>query len=430
MQIHLKSLGCRLNEAELECWARDFQASGHSISLDSDKADLVVLNTCAVTQEAVRKSKQIIRRVQRNNAHAKLVVSGCYASLPQQRNIDIQGIDLLIPNQDKDRLVEIVTKELDIETMPATAALPDDHALFKRGRNRAFVKVQDGCRYRCSFCVVTLARGDERSREIHEVVEEINGLVSQGIKEVVLTGVHLGGYGGENSTDLVQLIGSVLTHTDIPRLRLGSLEPWDLPTKFFDLFQNQRLMPHLHLPLQSGSNSVLRLMSRRCKTGEYRTLINTARAVIPDFNLTTDVIVGFPGETEVEWKQGLEFIEEIGFSHIHIFSFSARQGTKAALLPRQLPGLIKKRRSKELHKLVKRMKKSRLEQHLGRSFNILWEGSNIQDDGLFKSYAGYTPNYFRVQLENSVEGGLNNQIKKARLISLTADGEGVIAELV
>jgi threonylcarbamoyladenosine tRNA methylthiotransferase MtaB len=314
--------------------------------------------------------------------------------------------------------------------MPAMAVQPGEHALFKRGRNRAFVKVQDGCRYRCSFCVVTLARGEERSREIHEVVEEINGLVDQGIKEIILTGVHLGGYGSENGTDLVQLISTILTHTDVSRLRLGSLEPWDLPTKFFDLFQNQRLMPHLHLPLQSGSNSVLRRMSRRCKTGEYEILINTARAVIPDFNLTTDVIVGFPGETEKEWKEGLGFIEKIGFSHIHIFSFSPRQGTKAAILPRQLPGLVKKRRSRELHKLAKRMKKSRLKQYLGRTFNILCEGSSEQDSGHFKSYSGYTPNYIRVMLKNSVKKRLNNQIKEARLLSLTVDGEGVIAELV
>lgn len=430
MQIHLKSLGCRLNEAELEAWAREFQASGHSISLDSDTADLVVLNTCAVTQEAVRKSRQIIRRVQRNNAHAKLVVSGCYASLPQQQKIDIQGIDLLIPNQDKDRLVEIVTQELDIKTMPATAVQPGEYALFKQGRNRAFVKVQDGCRYRCSFCVVTLVRGSERSREIHEVVEEINGLVDQGVKEIVLTGVHLGGYGSDNGTDLVQLISTILAHTDVCRLRLGSLEPWDLPTKFIDLFQNQRLMPHLHLPLQSGSNSVLRRMSRRCKTGEYEVLSNTARAVIPDFNLTTDIIVGFPGETEQEWKEGLRFIEKIGFSHVHIFSFSPRQGTKAATLTRQLPGLVKKRRSKELHKLAEKMKKSRLKQHLGRTFNILWEGFSEQDCDHFKSYTGYTPNYIRVKLNNLVDNRLNNQIKEARLLSLTVEGDGVIAELV
>ena len=192
--------------------------------------------------------------------------------------------------------------------------------MFSRGRQRAFVKVQDGCRYRCTFCIVTVARGEEHSRAIADIVEEINALQQQGIQEAIITGVHLGGYGSDNNSNLLELIKAILAQTTIPRLRLGSLEPWELPDGFFELFKNPRLLPHLHLPLQSGSDSVLKRMARRCKTAEFAEIVATARAEIPYFNITTDIIVGFPGETEAEWRESLAFIAGIGFGHIHIFS--------------------------------------------------------------------------------------------------------------
>ena len=318
--VYLKALGCRLNEAELERWSREFQLRGYRINHQPDDADVVVINTCAVTHEAVRKSRQLIRRSQRQNPLAKLVVSGCYTSLNSGESLDLEGIDLVVPNGDKDQLAELVTRRLEDHSMPLMATRPASAALYDRRRSRAFIKVQDGCRYRCTFCVVTLARGEERSRSIAEIIDEINTLVISGIKEAVLTGVHVGGYGSDIGSDLQTLIEAILDHTDLPRLRLASVEPWDLPTRFFELFAHSRLMPHLHLPLQSGCDSVLRRMARRCKTRDYESLVRDARTTIPDFNLTTDVIVGFPGESDDEWKQGLEFIERIGFSHVHIFS--------------------------------------------------------------------------------------------------------------
>jgi threonylcarbamoyladenosine tRNA methylthiotransferase MtaB len=263
MLVHLQTLGCRLNEAELETWAQDFQRSGHQITSDPEAAQLIVLNSCAVTRDAARKSRQSIRRIHRANPQAKLVVSGCYATLNQQEAEAEMGVDLVIGNQDKDKLVDLALSELNLDSMPAQATEPGEFSLFTRGRQRAFVKVQDGCRYRCTFCIVTVARGEEKSRPVAAVIEEINHLHRQGISEVVLTGVHLGGYGSDLDCNLAELIKAVLAQTNIPRIRLGSLEPWELSGDFFELFDNPRLMPHLHLPLQSGSDSVLRRMARR-----------------------------------------------------------------------------------------------------------------------------------------------------------------------
>ncbi|MCK5479342.1 MAG: radical SAM protein, partial [Methylococcales bacterium] len=258
MLVHLKTLGCRLNEAELETWAQAFQKAGHQITRELKDAHIVIINSCAVTSDAARKSRQLIRRIHRDNPSAKLVVSGCYATLNEDEAAQLMGVDLVISNRDKNQLVEQTLSSLNLDTMPAMSTEPGEISLFSRGRQRAFVKVQDGCRYRCTFCIVTVARGEEVSRSVQTIIDEINALHQQGINEVILTGVHLGGYGDDINSNLTDLIQAILEKTSIPRLRLGSLEPWELPVGFFDLFQNSRLMPHLHLPLQSGSDTVLR----------------------------------------------------------------------------------------------------------------------------------------------------------------------------
>ncbi|MCX7112123.1 MAG: tRNA (N(6)-L-threonylcarbamoyladenosine(37)-C(2))-methylthiotransferase MtaB [Proteobacteria bacterium] len=430
MRIHLKTLGCRLNEAELETWARQFQAEGHQIINNAADADLIVLNSCAVTHDAVRKSKQLIRRTHRQSPNAKLLVSGCYASLNPEEAKAALGVDLVVTNRDKGRLVEIAKEILDMPTMPELASEPGEASLFALGRQRAFVKVQDGCRYRCTFCIVTLARGEENSRGIVEIVDEINALHQEGIQEAILTGVHLGGWGSDLGLRLEDLISAVLDNTDIPRLRLGSLEPWELSDKFFVLLQNPRLMPHLHLPLQSGSDAVLRRMARRCKTAEFAHLATLARLACPDLNITTDIIVGFPGETEAEWEESLNFIGGMGFGHIHLFGFSAREGTKAANLPDQVSAPVAKSRAKQLHVLASEHKRANLARFLGREFRVLWEGgSEPQADGK-RTFPGYTPNYLRV--ETSVGPGIElcRGIASARLIGMAASGDCLYAEMV
>lgn len=426
MRVHLKTLGCRLNEAELESWARDFRAQGFSITNEASEADLVVVNSCAVTEEAVRKSRKLMRRTHRDNPSARLVMSGCYASLnPEQAAAEL-GVDLLVANPDKERLVPMVIQALQLPTMPIQAMEPAAQSLLGRNRQRAFIKVQDGCRYRCTYCIVTLARGEEHSRPLSEVVSEINQLAQTGIKEVVLAGVHLGGYGSDINGSLKQLVARVLADTDMPRIRLGSLEPWDLPEDFWDLFQNPRLMPHLHLPIQSGADSVLQRMSRRCKTSEFRTLIESARAFVPDFNLTTDIIVGFPGETDEEWQQTLSFVEQLGFGHIHIFAYSPRQSTKAATLSGQLPRSVKKQRSEALHRLAAQLKKQTLEQFRDRNFQILVEGESSTKDGE-QMLSGYTPNYLRVSFPG--DAALKNRILSVHTHALSDDAENLLGSI-
>ncbi|MEN8178425.1 MAG: tRNA (N(6)-L-threonylcarbamoyladenosine(37)-C(2))-methylthiotransferase MtaB [Pseudomonadota bacterium] len=412
MHIHLKTLGCRLNEAELETWSRDFQAQGHSLTNQPDQADLLVVNTCAVTEEAVRKSRKLLGRAHRQNPNARLVVSGCYASLDPSATAQAEGVDLVVNNQDKERLVEIVSEKLDLKVMPEMAIETETSGLLERGRQRAFIKVQDGCRYRCTFCIVTLARGEERSRPVDEVISEINRLHAEGIQEVVLTGVHLGGYGSDTGSNLHELISKVLTETGIPRLRVGSLEPWDLPEGFWELFLNPRFMPHLHLPLQSGSDSMLRRMARRCRTEEYRQIIGQARAAVKDFNVTTDIIVGFPGETDDEWQQTFDFVEEIGFGHLHIFAYSPRSGTKAAQLTNPVSRESKRLRSEALHALGEKLKRETLQHYLGRTLPVLVEGSGAN------GWSGYTPNYMRVAIENNGDISLSNKIVNIELTKL------------
>jgi threonylcarbamoyladenosine tRNA methylthiotransferase MtaB len=428
MKVHLKTLGCRLNEAELETWAQAFQKSGHSITKQAEAAQLIVINSCAVTQDAARKSRNLIRKIHRDNPQAKLVVSGCYATLNQDEAASLMGVDLVVSNQDKDQLVEKTLSVLNMDTMPAMSTEPGEISLFTRGRQRAFVKVQNGCRYRCTFCIVTVARGEEVSRPVQAVIDEINALHKQGISEVILTGVHLGGYGCDLGNNLSDLIKAILGETDIPRLRLGSLEPWELQEDFFELFRNPRLMPHLHLPLQSGSDTVLRRMARRCKTEEFAAIASQLRSKIPYFNITTDIIVGFPGETGQEWQDSLDFIKQTGFGHIHIFTYSSREGTKAATFPDQVANEIKKQRSQQLHLLTNDLKLKFCLDNIGHEFPVLWEGYREALEGGKQRVFGYTPNYLQVSCVINSDESVENQTISVRLTSV---GEGcVFGEMV
>ncbi len=396
MRIHFKTLGCRLNEAETEAWRRDFLAKGHRDTDQIEEADLVVINSCAVTEEAVRKSRKLVRRAQRGNPQAKLVLSGCYATLDSDAAAADLGIDLLVENRDKHRLAELVSESLSVPAMPA-AHIDDNRApLLPAGRQRAFVKVQDGCRYRCTFCIVTVARGEERSRPIGDIIGEVNHLHAEGVREIVMTGVHLGGYGTDSGSDIGRLIERVLAETDMPRIRMGSLEPWDIPEHFWTLFDNPRLMPHLHLPLQSGCDRTLRRMARRCKTAEFSALVEHARQAVPRLNITTDIIVGFPGESEADWRESLDFIAATGFGHIHIFSYSPRGGTKAATQPEQLPRVVKRQRSEMLHALAADMKRRVQQRHLGERPSVLVEAAPLSTNQNRYAVSGYTPNFLRV----------------------------------
>lgn len=423
MDVFLTTLGCRLNEAEVERWSRTFRATGHRVVLSPAQADVMVVNTCAVTGEAARKSRKLVSGLHRQNPDARMVLTGCFAELEPARAATLAGVDLIVGNQDKERLVDLVAETLDTPTMPMLATEPDStHVYTGTGRTRAFIKVQDGCRNRCSFCIVTIARGEERSRPIAEVVDEIAQLHAAGYQEAVLTGVHLGGYGSDLSTDLRTLVHAVLRGTDIPRVRLSSLEPWDLPDGFWDLWQDPRLMPHLHLPLQSGADTVLKRMARRCSTDTFAHLVTAARAAIPDLTITTDLIVGFPGETDAEWAASVDYVQRIGFGHMHIFSYSPREGTKAARLTGQVPGPDKRARSRQMHDIAATMKQAHLARFAGQVRPVLWEGAG-EPDGTAGSrrWAGYTDNYLRVETVVPADVDLENRVVPTMLTDVAGE---------
>lgn len=422
MNVFLTTLGCRLNEAEIETWSRDLEREGHEVVQAPEAAQVMVLNTCAVTSEASRKSRKLIGGLHRVNPEAKLVVTGCYSQLEPERAAAQAGVDLVVGNEDKEDLVALMAKNLDTHSMPEAAVEPDGHHAFREARTRAFIKVQDGCRNRCTFCIVTIARGNERSRSIDEIVREVELLVNRGYQEVVVAGVHLGGYGSDLGTDLKTLVRAILEGTKVRRLRLSSLEPWDLPEDFWSLWSDERLMPHLHLPLQSGSDTVLKRMARRCFTDDYHALVENFRKHVPGFILTTDLIVGFPGETDEEFAESLAFVRKVGFAHMHIFSYSVREGTTAARMPGQLRGDIKRQRSREMHELAREMKTTHLRRFAGTTRTVLWEGEGELTSQGTRIHAGYTDNYLRVVTEvDASMGSLENRVTETSL-SLPTEG--------
>ncbi len=418
MKVHLKALGCRLNEAELEQWSGGFRKAGHPVTRDPEEADVLVINTCAVTAQAVRKSRKLINRLHRENPKARLVISGCHASLSPSEVAETLGVDLVVPNSDKDRLVDIALEQLDMPVMPAIATEPGESYLFGRGRQRAFVKVQDGCRFRCSYCIVTVARGEERSRAVDEIIDEINQHYAQGIREIVITGVQLGGYGNGISQTLPTLLEQVLNNTKMPRIRLGSVEPWAVDMDLIPLYANPRLMPHLHLPLQSGADTVLRRMARKTRLAEFREMVDELRARVPGFNVTTDIIVGFPGETDEEWQETMAQVRAIGFGHMHIFSYSDRQGTKSANMIDKVSVEVKKERSRQLHQLAGKMKHDMLEAQMGNIVEVLWEANPKQLASGKYRHTGYSPSFFRVGMDVEGEQDLENTRSLVKIVGM------------
>lgn len=418
MQVYLDSLGCRLNEAELASWRIGFREAGHGIALRVEDADVAVFNSCAVTQDASRSSRKSTRRLHRLNPAAKIVLTGCYASLEPEEARGLEGVDLLVPNSDKEQLVARVLSELPAWEMPVRAESAGDSLDSDLGeRSRAFVKVQDGCRHKCTYCIVTRARGEERSRSMEDIAEEVNRMHSAGHAEVVLTGVHLGGYGNDLGVELTDLVAVLLKDTAIPRIRIGSLEPWRLDERFFALWgRSDRLMPHLHLPLQSGSDSVLKRMGRRCSQDGYSALVNQARSAIPDLHLSTDIIVGFPGETEAEFEEGLAFADAMGFGQVHLFSYSPREGTRAASMGGQVERATKRERSRRIHDAAVGWKQRAMTPLVGRTAEVLWERPVEGRD-----WQGYTKSYFRVLHPAPAEEWRRGLTSSVRLETL-ADG--------
>jgi threonylcarbamoyladenosine tRNA methylthiotransferase MtaB len=428
MKLFLDSIGCRLNQSEIETMARQLLAAGHEIVDDAAAADKVILNTCAVTAEAAKDARNRTRRFHRQNPEAEVVLTGCYATIAPQELAQVPGAGRIVGNQEKRRLVQIVDPQARID-LPVYDQEPILRQ-FQAGslaHTRAFIKVQDGCDNRCTFCVTTIARGEGQSRHLGDVVAEIQALAAAGYREAVLTGVHLGSYGHDlvqgngrsHKSGLGDLVQAILTHTDMPRLRLSSLEPWDVAPGFFELWANPRLLPHLHLPLQSGSDTVLRRMARRTSRHSFRELVRAARRHIPHLNLTTDVIAGFPGETEEEFQESLEYVREIGFGRLHVFSYSPRPGTAAAKMSGQIRGAVKKERAGRLIEAGQALSLAFHRQFEGQIMNVLWEAAVGADAGGLV-WSGYTDNYIRVTANGPAD--LLNRVTATRLREATKEG--------
>lgn len=425
MNLFLTTLGCRLNEAEIATWSTELKNEGHDVVALPDEADVVVVNTCAVTHEATRKSRKLVGSLHRKNPKAKIVVTGCFATLDAQKSAELEGVDLVVSNRDKDSLVQTIGQKIVLDNAPSRWSRPGKTNLVQLDHNpktRRFIKVQDGCRNQCSFCIVTSLRGEEKSRTEDDIVEEIDLAYAMGQKEVVLTGVHLGGYGHDLGTTLSDLVRNILNRTKIPRLRLSSLEPWDLPKDFATLWQSPRLMPHLHLPLQSGCDATLKRMARRCMVKSYKKLVDSIRANVPDVSITTDLIVGFPGETDEEWNQTMATVESIGFSDMHIFTYSPREGTKAASLPDKVPHDVAKKRSKAMHAMANDMKQAFLKKNLDTMRSVLWEKQTVDQDG-FSILSGYSDNYFRARRRVKSSSDFRGTVEGLRVKSYSDNGQ-------
>jgi threonylcarbamoyladenosine tRNA methylthiotransferase MtaB len=392
MKIYLDTIGCRLNQSEIETIARQFRAVGHEIVTSAQMADLAVVNTCAVTNEAAADSRGKIRKMARSGVN-EIIATGCWATLQPQQASALPNVSRVVTNDYKDHLVsdllDLAPESFDLEPL-ARKPLPGLHR-----RTRAFIKVQDGCDNRCTFCVTTIARGAGRSRSIPNVLLDIQAALAGGAKEIVLTGVHLGSWGQDFNKHLRDLIKVILYETDVPRLRLSSLEPWDLDADFFSLWADQRLMPHLHLPLQSGCESTLRRMARKTTPQSFRELVSAARRVIPEIAITTDLIAGFPGETEDEFAESLEFVWEMNFAGGHVFTYSPRPGTGAVRMKGQIKPELRKKRNHILRDMLEESAKSYRRKFVGQTMSVLWESvSELGEWGW--QMEGLTGNYLRV----------------------------------
>ncbi len=393
MKIHLRMLGCRLNQSEIDTIARQFRQQGHEIVEDAALADWHVVNTCAVTHKAEGSSRKLIRELHRANPSAQITVTGCYAQIAPERLAALPGVARVIDNVGKDTLVETLTgqpaEKFDFEPVSRGA-----HA----GRTRAFIKAQDGCDNACTFCITTVARGAGRSRPTQDIIDEIRFLHASGYQEAVLTGVHLGSYGHDqgDANGLAHLVRAILAETEIPRVRLSSLEPWDLSETFFDLWEDPRLCRHLHLPLQSGCDQTLKRMLRRTSQASFSALVQAARQRVPQMCITTDIIAGFPGETDDAFEQSVAFIAAMDFAGLHVFPYSRRDGTAAARMRGHVGEEVKKQRTARLVALSRELERAYAQRFEGKTMPVLWEQvAGVTQDGYLN--VGYTDNYVRVR---------------------------------
>ena len=425
--VSILTHGCKLNQADSEDLSRRFERAGYKVVGASEPADIYIVNTCTVTHAADGKARQALRAAHRQSPSSLVVATGCYAQRDPKVVAEVMGVGLVVGNSDKEYLVDAVMAARGDHPVPW--AIGDDPPPITApgvlGRTRAMVKIQEGCNQVCAYCIVPKVRGRERSILPEVVLGQVRQRAEEGYKEVVLTGTQLGSYGfdlpGVNLRGLIELL---LRDTEIERLRVSSLQPQEITSDQLELWSNPRLCPHFHMPLQSGNDYLLKQMRRRYTTAQYADAVERVRREVPGVSITTDLIVGFPGEEERHFRESLRFVEEMKFSSTHVFPYSVRAGTSAAYMGPRIDDKTKRGRMDEMLALARVQASAFRQRSLGTTRQVLWERADVQHGrcvGL-----GLTDNYLKVYTE--WERPLINQITAARLVADT--GERLLAEVL
>ena len=414
MKVAFYTLGCKLNQAETESIVNCFSRAGFQVVSLRDKADVCVINTCTVTHIADRKSRHWLRLARRRNPHALIVATGCYVERSPRELARLA--DLTVGNQEKGNLLSLLQtlmsarKEFEIEKRTQSEV----HLCSTRVRS--LIKIQDGCHSPCAYCIVPRVRPWEHSLPLSDIIAKVKEKTALGFKEIILTGTKVGSY-RENGLGLKDLVQRILDDTDVQRLRLSSLQPSEVSPELLALWKDPRLCRHFHLALQSGSDSVLQRMRRGYTLEDYQRAMDLIREHIPEVAITTDIMVGFPGETEEEFEQSYSFCHQAGFANIHVFPFSPRPGTLAAKMPNQIREDVKKARTQKMLELTHSSRRYFYEQFLGQVIPVLWEQETISGSGI---YSGLTSNYIRVYTQS--QKSLINQITPVKLTGFYQQG--------
>ena len=410
MKVKAVTLGCKVNAYESEYILSSFKDRGYEIT--NDIADIYIVNTCSVTNTSDAKSRKVINRLIRENPNSIIVVMGCM--IEANKDIKIPGVSLIIGNKDKNKVVDLVENYLKDKQVRKILydnfddTFEDMFITNMTSHTRAFVKIQDGCENFCSYCIIPYTRGKQRSKDPDLVIKEIETLVSNGYKEIVLTGIHTGHYGSDLQTTFPDLLKRIVKINGLERLRISSIEITELNDEFFEVLKdNPIIVSHLHIPLQAGSDTILQAMNRKYLTNYFEAKVKKIREIRPDISLTTDVIVGFPGETEEEFQETLDFVSKIKFTKVHVFPYSRRKGTKADTMPNQIPENIKKERVKRLIDLSNKLEKEYLDLFLNKEVEVLIE-EEYPDYSL-----GHTGNYLKVKVLKPFK---SNELIKVKII--------------
>ena len=414
MKFKIITLGCKVNTYESNSISDTLLANGYEKALDDRQADIVIINTCTVTNTANNKSLKMIRHAIRNNRNAIIIVTGCSAQVYHKQIMEIDGVNIIIGTVGKSQILKYIeeykkNKEQIIDVKNNTNILFEEMKLNNFEKTRAFVKIQDGCNNFCSYCIIPFTRGSVRSRNKDEIINEIKTLINYGHHEIVLTGIHTGNYGEEfDNYDFASLLSDLVKIQGLDRLRISSIEVTELNDRVLSILEKEKvLVSHLHIPLQAGTDKILKAMNRKYDTKYFKEKIDKIRTIRPDISISTDVIVGFPGETEEDFIESMDFINSMKFSKIHVFPYSKREGTKAATFDNQVDEKVKKDRARLLIKLSKKLEIEYMDKFMGKEVSFIPE---VFDNGFVY---GHTGNYLYVKAN-----GTSDDLKKNKIVEI------------